>query len=113
MLDFRRALNDPERCQDVVSHRLIFCETAQCMPTEELLLDCWCCDRFFAYCCACTERQRLRSAEASRRRYRSTFVNDDEPPPNRVIVTKSRSSMVHVWETVSVGRRLALGLRSV
>lgn len=72
MLALRRVLNDPGRCQDVVGHRLVFCETAQRMPTEDLLLDCWCCNCFFAYCCACTERQR--PAEAARRFY------DSKPP---------------------------------
>lgn len=76
MLALRRVLNDPDRCQDVVAHRLIFCETAQSMPTEDLTLDCWCCDRFFAHCCACTERRRM--AES---RYFPTPEDDDKPPP--------------------------------
>ncbi|KAH0839379.1 ribonuclease H-like domain-containing protein [Lanmaoa asiatica] len=81
MLALRRALNDPERCQDVIAHRLIFCEVVQSLPTEDLLLDCWCCNRFLAYCCACTERQR--QAEAARRQCRSLLGDDDddEPPP--------------------------------
>ena len=79
MLALRRALNNAGRCQDVVSHRLIFCETAENMPTEDLLLDCWCCNRFLAYCCACTERRR--QAEDTRRQYyRSPSADDDEDP---------------------------------
>ncbi|KAF8432229.1 hypothetical protein L210DRAFT_3414276 [Boletus edulis BED1] len=80
MLAIRRALNDPQRCQDVVGHRLIFCENTQSMSTEHLLLDCWCCDRFLVYCCACTARQ-YHAAEAARRRNRYAPVDDNEPPP--------------------------------
>ncbi|KAG6375313.1 hypothetical protein JVT61DRAFT_3538 [Boletus reticuloceps] len=80
MLAIRRTFNDPQRCQDVVGHRLIFCENAQSMSTEHLLLDCWCCDRFLAYCCACTARQ-YHAAEAARRRNRYAPVDDNEPAP--------------------------------
>ena len=84
MSALRRALNNRGRCQDVVAHRLIFCETAQRMPTEDLLHICRCCDRFLAYCCACTERQRQREEEATRHRYYrsgSHSADDDEDPP--------------------------------
>ena len=67
-------------CQDVVAHRLVFCEVAQSLPTEDLLLDCSCCHRFLAYCCHCTQK-RLRKAAAARRRYRrSSPANDDDNP---------------------------------
>ena len=108
VLALRRVLNDPDRCQDVVAHRLIFCETAQSMPTEDLTLDCWCCDRFFAYCCACTERRRM--AES---RYFPTPEDDDKPPPNHVIITRLRSSMAHAWQTVRMEPQLDSGSRLV
>ncbi|KAG9309761.1 ribonuclease H-like domain-containing protein [Chiua virens] len=79
MLALRRVLNDTNRCQDVVSHRLIFCERAEHMPTEHLLLDCWCCNRFFVFCCACTERQRL--VVETLRQFGDDVHSDDEAPP--------------------------------
>ncbi|KAN0098082.1 Ribonuclease H-like domain containing protein [Tylopilus felleus] len=54
----QRILSDPHRCQDVVAHRLIFCEVALASPPDERILECECCRRFLAYCCACTERRR-------------------------------------------------------
>ena len=81
MLAIRRTLNDPKWCQDVVAHRLIFCENVRSVPTEHLLIDCSCCQRFLAFCCSCTSKQ-LQAEEACReRRSRSTEDDDDALPP--------------------------------
>jgi ribonuclease HI len=79
MLAIRRALNNPDRCQDVVAHRLIFCEAAQSLPTEDLLLDCGCCHRFLAYCCHCIQRQR-KEKSPRRQFYRSSTDGGGDPP---------------------------------
>ena len=44
----QRILSDPHRCQDVVAHRLIFCEVALASPPDERILECECCRRFLA-----------------------------------------------------------------
>lgn len=116
MLALRRTLNNPDRCQDVVARRLVFCDAAESIPTEYLLLDCWCCDRFLAYCCACTERLR-RAEEAKRRmnRYRPPFgdSDDDEPPPKPCHYYKvafvDGSCLENGQETARAGIGIAIG----
>ena len=103
-----RVLNDPDRCQDVVAHRLIFCEGALTLPIDERILECECCRRFLAYCCPCTEK---RKAEDARSRYFSTDPEFYKPCHHYKIAFVDGACLGNGKDDATAGIGVAIGAK--